>query len=281
MADILTNEGQHILLYGPSGAGKSHLAATAASLDNPQLIAAFDSLGNLRPYLEVGPVEALDQVQDGVMVGRRLSVIPTYMVYGPNDKLLRKIWHFGASMRTTQRGADLDIMNPEGIEQWTLKLPLLIKEMQTINSKLFTFDSFTIFTTLARRTARATNLGPPSVHSNDNDRNWNYAITDFFEDICLALNAMRCTTIAIGHPYYNENKNTTGINAPGRMADNTIYMFSDVWYCHIDKDGKHKVLTKGDNHTQAKNSVGAEDICDNDYWQITSNTKPLQWRKRL
>jgi hypothetical protein len=278
----------HILLCGHTGTGKSRLAASAARPENRQLIALFDSIDNATPYLQSGPYSwstyAVDETRDVVMIGSRPSIIPTYLCYDKEDNLLRKLWHFGSS----------NVENPEGIEQWRVKMAKMHEEMNELKSaegillhpsfNQLIVDSFTLYETMTRRRARFYKEGPPSVKNRDDDQMWAYAVTDYMEDTCLFLRDFPRSVIAITHFAEGRKTGDRIVNLSGRMANNAPSYFGNVWFTYINEEGGYNVITVGAQGVpgiNAKNTVNRETSCENDYATIVAQSLPIQWRKRV
>jgi hypothetical protein len=258
----------HILLYGLSGVRKSTLAAQSPT---PQFINLFDSLGNAKPYFENCRVV---RSTDYTMLGAGVSEIPMFDCYAIDDvektKLIRRILHFGAN----------DPDNPLGIKQFKTKLPVLMKDIAAIGANSYIFDSLTLFTAQARHAVSQWREVAADAIARE--------VTDYFEDICMALSSLPITTIAISHlSTQGESKILGGktvrtrkdvvTTAPGRMADRIFGYFSDLWYLFIDEEGNFKVLTQGDGAHIAKNTFRAMAVCANSWQEITGNKPNIIW----
>lgn len=268
-----TTDFAHILIYGPNGSGKSMLAGQA---EMPQLIHLFDSLGNARkPYFENMRVV---RGEDYSIVDGKATIIPQFDCYAKEDEakenLLRRILFFGAG----------DPNNPLGVKQFKTKLPTLISDATTIAAKTYIFDSFTPFTAQARHAiSEWRNVAVDEIARE---------VTNYFEDICMAISSLEIATIAISHittrgdtKMVRDRDKMKAVRirvedittAPGRMADRIFGYFSDVWCTFIDEEGRYRVMLQGNSDHIAKNTFNASAICDSSWNEITKNKPEIIW----
>ncbi len=270
------NDYLHILLTGLSGVGKSVLAASGPT---PQLVSLFDSIGNARkPYLENMRVK---RTKDAVvLMGNRVSIIPTLLCYDKDDtdltKLIRKVWCFNSGT---------DVENPVGKEQFNVKRAVLLKELESFDAQCFIFDSMTSWQVQTRHSV--------TNYANMKSADIANIVTNEYEDLCYLLQNLPVTTIAITHTstqgvtttdYNNKEKRkrvSVQTTAPGRMSDRIYVCFSDVWNCFVDVsdsgEAHYRVQTFNSGDTIAKNSIDAPAECDNNYAEITANRKEIIW----
>lgn len=252
----------HIVLYGPPGTGKSELAS---SIPGTKLIGLFDPIGHGLPYLRR---YANKRTRDVVVVRGAASIIDTIESYDKEDtaKLCSKLWHFGANL--------------QGKQQFDIKRTILVEECVAIDASVFIFDSLTLFTTAMRILTKQQGI--------IDDEQAAYAITDYVEQLCASLASLPITTVLIAH-ISDQNVKFRGqvvrkenyINAPGRMARNIKSMFSDVWYCFVDDEGKHYVQTQTRGDHEARNTFNSDPVCEvklnEQFYEVTKHREPILW----